>query len=90
MRDIEEIEHMLFHALTEESLETQLDRAKSQQEVFALLQTLPYFDLSAEEFQAGIDSMRESEPEDYEHVHDEDEEDMDDAEADEDDTQGEE
>lgn len=73
MRDIEEIEHMLFHALTEESLDASLDHAKSQQEVYKILQTLAYFDLSPEEFQAGIASMRESEPEDYEHVHEEEE-----------------
>ena len=72
MRDIEEIEHMLFHALTEDAIGEQLEQAKSQQEVYAIFQTIPYFDLTLEEFQAGIQSIRESEPEDYEHVHEED------------------
>ncbi|MBR1695104.1 MAG: hypothetical protein IJ709_06865 [Selenomonas sp.] len=56
--DIEEIKHMLFHALTEESLEAKLDAAKSQQEVYAILQELDYFTLSMEEFQQGIKAMQ--------------------------------
>lgn len=56
--DIEEIKHMLFHALTEESLEAKLDAAKSQQEVYGILQELDYFTLSMEEFQQGIKAMK--------------------------------
>ena len=56
--DIEEIKHMLFHALTEESLEAKLDTAKSQQEVYGILQELDYFTLSMEEFQQGIKAMQ--------------------------------
>ena len=56
--DIEEIKHMLFHALTEESLEAKLDVAKSQQEVYGILQELDYFTLSMEEFQQGIKAMQ--------------------------------
>ena len=56
--DIEEIKHMLFHALTEESLEAKLDAAKSQQEVYEILQELDYFTLSMEEFQQGIKAMQ--------------------------------
>lgn len=56
--DIEEIKHMLFHALTEESLEAKLDAAKSQQEVYGILQELDYFTLSMEEFQQGIKVMQ--------------------------------
>ena len=56
--DIEEIKHMLFHALTEESLEAKLDAAKSQQEVYGILQELDYFTLSMEEFQQGIKEMQ--------------------------------
>ena len=55
---IEEIKHMLFHALTEESLEAKLDAAKSQQEVYGILQELDYFTLSMEEFQQGIKAMQ--------------------------------
>ena len=55
--DIEEIKHMLFHALTEESLEAKLDAAKSQQEVYGILQELDYFTLSMEEFQQGIKAI---------------------------------
>lgn len=58
MMDIEEIKHMLFHALTEESLEARLDEAKSQQEVYGILQELPYFTLILEEFQQGIEAMQ--------------------------------
>ena len=58
MRDIEEITHMLMHALTEESIEQELEKAKSQQEAYKLLQTLSYFDLTIEEFQAGIMDMQ--------------------------------
>lgn len=57
--EIEEIKHMLFHALTEESLEAKLDEAKSQQEVYEILQELSYFTLSMEEFQQGIQAMQE-------------------------------
>jgi len=49
---------MLFHALTEESLEERLDQAKSQQEVYAILQELDYFTLTMEEFQQGITAMQ--------------------------------
>ena len=56
--DIEESKHMLFHALTEESLEAKLDAAKSQQEVYGILQELDYFTLSMEEFQQGIKAMQ--------------------------------
>lgn len=59
MMEIEEIKHMLFHALTEESLEARLDEAKSQQEVYEILQELSYFTLSMEEFQQGIKAMQE-------------------------------
>ena len=57
--DIEEIKHMLLHALTEESTGGSLDRAKSQQEVYEILRKLPYFSLSMEEFQQGIQALRE-------------------------------
>lgn len=59
MMDIAEIKHMLFHALTEESLEARLDAAQSQQEVYGILQELPYFTLTLEEFQQGIKAMQE-------------------------------
>ena len=58
MMDIAEIKHMLFHALTEESLEERLDQAESQQEVYAILQELDYFTLTMEEFQQGIAAMQ--------------------------------
>jgi hypothetical protein len=58
MMDIAEIKHMLFHALTEESLEERLDQAKSQQDVYAILQQLDYFALTMEEFQQGITAMQ--------------------------------
>ena len=60
-RDIEEIEHMLMHALTEDSLAERIEQATSQLEVYNLMKELPYFDLSLEEFQAGIKSLQSNE-----------------------------
>ncbi|MBO6293176.1 MAG: hypothetical protein J6N51_13130 [Selenomonas sp.] len=62
-REIGEIEHMLMHALTEESLEERIEQAASQMEVYSLMKELPYFDLSLEEFQAGIRALQSSEEE---------------------------
>lgn len=62
-RKIGEIEHMLMHALTEESLEERIEQAASQMEVYSLMKELPYFDLSLEEFQAGIMALQSSEEE---------------------------
>ena len=62
-REIGEIEHMLMHALTEESLEERIEQAASQMEVYSLMKELPYFDLSLEEFQAGIMALQSSEEE---------------------------
>ena len=60
-REIGEIEHRLMHALTEESLEERIEQAASQMEVYSLMKELPYFDLSLEEFQAGIRALQSSE-----------------------------
>ena len=62
-REIEEIEHMLMHALTEDSLAERIEQAASQMEVYNLMKELPYFDLSLEEFQAGIRALQSSEEE---------------------------
>ena len=62
-REIGEIEHMLMHALTEDSLEERIEQAASQMEVYNLMKELPYFDLSLEEFQAGIRALQSSEEE---------------------------
>ena len=62
-REIGEIEHMLMHALTEESLEERIEQAASQMEVYSLMKEQPYFDLSLEEFQAGIRALQSSEEE---------------------------
>lgn len=62
-REIGEIEHMLMHALTEESLEERIEQAASQMEVYSLMKELPYFDLSLEEFQVGIRALQSSEEE---------------------------
>ena len=59
-REIEEIEHMLMHALTEDSLAERIEQAVSQMEVYNLMKELPYFDLSLEEFQAGIRALQSS------------------------------
>jgi len=60
-RSMEEIEHMLMHALTEESLEERIEQASSQVEVYNLMKELSYFDLSLEEFQAGIKALQSNE-----------------------------
>ncbi len=57
-RSIEEIEHMLFHALTEEALVERIEQASSQQEVYDILGELSYFDLTMEEFQSGIKQLQ--------------------------------
>ena len=64
--ELAEIEHMLLHALTEESVGEQLDGAKSQQEVYEALQTLPYFTLTMEEFQQGIMPLKDQQAEVHE------------------------
>ena len=64
--ELAEIEHMLLHALTEESVGEKLDGAKSQQEVYEALQTLPYFTLTMEEFQQGIMALKDQQAEVHE------------------------
>ena len=64
--ELAEIEQMLLHALTEESVGEQLDGAKSQQEVYEALQTLPYFTLTMEEFQQGIMALKDQQAEVHE------------------------
>lgn len=65
--EIAEIEHMLLHALTEESVGEKLDGAKSQQEVYEALKKLPYFTLTMEEFQQGIQALKNEQAEVHEH-----------------------
>ena len=65
--EIAEIEHMLLRALTEESVGEKLDGAKSQQEVYEALKTLPYFTLTMEEFQQGIQALKNEQAEVHEH-----------------------
>lgn len=62
-RAIDQITHILLHALTEDGIGEQLEHAKSQQEVYKLLQTLPYFKLTFEEFQLGIQALRQQQAE---------------------------
>lgn len=62
-RNIEEIEHMLMHALTEDSIAERIEQAVSQLEVYDLMKELPYFDLSLEEFQAGIIALQSEDAE---------------------------
>lgn len=59
--EIAEIKHMLLHALTEDSLVERLDGAKSQQEVYRILQELSYFTLTMEEFKQGIEALQKEE-----------------------------
>ena len=57
-RSIEEIEHMLLHALTEDNLVERIEQASSQKEVYGILGELSYFDLTMEEFQSGIKRLQ--------------------------------
>ena len=59
--EIGEIKHMLLHALTEDSLTERLDEAKSQQEVYGILQELSYFTLTMDEFKQGIEALQKEE-----------------------------
>ncbi|MGN0949615.1 MAG: hypothetical protein ACI4OH_02580 [Mitsuokella sp.] len=68
-RAIEEITHILLHALTEESIGEKLDGAKSQQEVYEALKTLPYFKLTMDEFKIGIEALRQQQAEVHQHEH---------------------
>ncbi len=60
MMEPEEAAHMLMHALSEESVQEQLDTAKSQQEVYKILQSVDYFTLSMDEFRSGIQLLSQS------------------------------
>lgn len=62
-RAIEEITHILLHGLTEDGIGEKLAAAKSQQEAYAILKTLPYFTLSMDEFRLGIDVLRREQEE---------------------------
>ncbi|RHM55601.1 hypothetical protein [Mitsuokella sp. AF33-22] len=66
-RAVEEITHMLLHALTEDGIGEQLDAARSQQEVYDVLKTLPYFTLTMDEFRIGIEALRQQQAEIHQH-----------------------
>lgn len=66
-RAVEEITHMLLHALTENGIGEQLDAARSQQEVYDVLKTLPYFTLTMDEFRIGIEALRQQQAEIHQH-----------------------
>ncbi|MFC2638161.1 MAG: hypothetical protein ACFN4G_02370 [Mitsuokella sp.] len=57
--DSHEITHVLLHALTEECVAKRIDGARSQQEVYTILKELPYFSITMEEFQRGIEELKE-------------------------------
>lgn len=62
-RAIEEITHILLHGLTEDGIGEKLAAARSQQEAYEVLKTLPYFTLSMDEFRLGIDVLRQEQNE---------------------------
>lgn len=66
-RAVEKITHMLLHALTEDGIGEQLDAARSQQEVYDVLKTLPYFTLTMEDFRIGIEALRQQQAEIHQH-----------------------
>ena len=65
--ELEEIEHLLLHALTEDAVADRLDTAASQQEVYNILHELPYFDLSMEDFLQGIRAMQTEQADMHQH-----------------------
>ncbi|MGN8836329.1 hypothetical protein ACTNCI_05035 [Mitsuokella jalaludinii] len=60
---LDQITHILLHALTEDGIGEKLESAKSQQDVYKALQTLPYFKLTFEEFRIGIEALRQQQAE---------------------------
>lgn len=62
-RALDQITHVLLHALTEDGIGEKLEAARSQQDVYEALQTLPYFKLTFEEFRIGIEALRQQQAE---------------------------
>ncbi len=62
-RALDQITHILLHALTEDGIGEKLEAARSQQDVYEALQTLPYFKLTFEEFRIGIEALRQQQAE---------------------------
>ena len=62
-RALDQITHILLHALTEDGIGEKLEAAKSQQDVYKALQTLPYFKLTIDEFRIGIEALRQQQAE---------------------------
>ena len=60
---LDQITHILLHALTEDGIGEKLEAAKSQQGVYKALQTLPYFKLTFDEFRIGIEALRQQQAE---------------------------
>lgn len=60
---LDQITHILLHALTEDGIGEKLESAKFQQDVYKALQTLPYFKLTFEEFRIGIEALRQQQAE---------------------------
>ena len=60
---LDQITHILLHALTEDGIGEKLEAAKSQQGVYKALQTLPYFKLTIDEFRIGIKALRQQQAE---------------------------
>lgn len=60
---LDQITHILLHALTEDGIGEKLEAAKSQQDVYKALQTLPYFKLTIDEFRIGIEALRQQQAE---------------------------
>ena len=62
-RALDQITHVLLHVLTEDGIGEKLEAARSQQDVYEALQTLPYFKLTFEEFRIGIEALRQQQAE---------------------------
>lgn len=60
---LDQITHILLHALTEDGIGEKLEAAKSQQGVYKALQTLPYFKMTIDEFRIGIEALRQQQAE---------------------------
>lgn len=52
-----EATHILLHALAEDSVQQDLDKAATQLDVYNILKRLDYFTLTPEEFRAGLTEL---------------------------------
>ena len=55
--ELAEATHMLMHALAEDSIQAELDQARSQLEVYHILCKIEYFNLTQDEFREAVTDL---------------------------------